>query len=246
MNLGCLDSGSRTNLYCADLGSNESLLRRLWLQTKLDCADSGSKIISSARLGLQTNLYCAGLWLQMNLFCTDSGSNESLLHSLGSNESRLLRLWLQTISTAQTWAPNESLLRRLWLQTILDSRRTLAPNESLLPDSELQDESLLRRLGLQTNLYCSNSDATRISTMLYCATLLQTNLYSAQTLIQKNLYCADSGSKRISTAQTLATNDVFTQDGISHTEMICLHFSIVEGSGDTSSIFFTVYGSRHC
>ncbi len=34
----------------------------------------------------------------------------------------------------------------------------------------------------------------------------------------------------------------FTQDGSSRTEMYLLHFSIVDGSGDTSSIVFTVYG----
>ncbi len=33
----------------------------------------------------------------------------------------------------------------------------------------------------------------------------------------------------------------FSQDGSSHTEMYSLHFSIVEGSGNASSIFFTVY-----
>ncbi len=30
----------------------------------------------------------------------------------------------------------------------------------------------------------------------------------------------------------------FSQDGNGHTEMYSLHFSIVEGSGDASSIFF--------
>ncbi len=35
----------------------------------------------------------------------------------------------------------------------------------------------------------------------------------------------------------------FTQDGSSHTEMYSLHFSIVEGIGDASSIFFTVYAT---
>ncbi len=50
--------------------------------------------------------------------------------------------------------------------------------------------------------------------------------------LQTNLYCADSGSKLS-----------FTQDGSGHTEMLWLHFSIVEGSGDASSIFFfLVYG----
>ncbi len=34
----------------------------------------------------------------------------------------------------------------------------------------------------------------------------------------------------------------FTQDGNSHAEMYSLHSSIVEGSGDASSIFFTIYG----
>ncbi len=33
----------------------------------------------------------------------------------------------------------------------------------------------------------------------------------------------------------------FSQDGTCHTEMYSLHFSIVEGSGNASSIFFTVY-----
>ncbi len=37
----------------------------------------------------------------------------------------------------------------------------------------------------------------------------------------------------------------FSQDGSGHTEMFWLHFSVVEGSGDTSSIFcFTVYGTN--
>ncbi len=51
------------------------------------------------------------------------------------------------------------------------------------------------------------------------------------------------------TAQTLAPNDPllrrlwlqttsFTQDASGHTEMLWLHFSIVERSGDASSIFF--------
>ncbi len=71
--------------------------------------------------------------------------------------------------------------------------------------------------------------------------------------LQTKLYCADSGSKRSSTAQTLAPNEAlllrlvlqitwFTQDSSSHTEMYLLHFSIVEGSGETRRpSFFTVY-----
>ncbi len=146
------------------LAPNESLLRRLRLQTNLFCADSGSKLISTEqtlapdksllrttqapnesllrRLVLQTNLYCAQLRLQTNLYCADSCSK-----------------W---ISTAQTLTPNKSLLCRLWLQANLycadsDSKQistvqTLAPNESLL-----------RRLWLQTNLYCADSGSKRIS-----------------------------------------------------------------------------------
>ncbi len=47
-------------------------------------------------------------------------------------------------------------------------------------------------------------------------------------------YCKDSGFKWTS----------FSQDDIGHTEMFWLQLSIVEGSGDVSSIsFFTVYGN---
>ncbi len=44
------------------LAPNESLLRRLWLQTNLYCADK-----------LQTNHYCADK-LQTNHYCAGSGS----------------------------------------------------------------------------------------------------------------------------------------------------------------------------
>ncbi len=92
------------------------------------------------------------------------------------------------------------------------------------------------------NLYCAGSGSKRISTA-------QTRAPNESLLrrpgLQTNLYCADSGSKRISTAQTRAPNESllsrlglqmtsFSQDGSSQTEMICLHFSIVEGSGDAS------------
>ncbi len=53
--------------------------------------------------------------------------------------------------------------------------------------------------------------------------------------LQTNLYCADSGSKQISTAQTLAPNEVLYSRW---QQPYSLHFSIVEGSGDASSIFF--------
>ncbi len=36
----------------------------------------------------------------------------------------------------------------------------------------------------------------------------------------------------------------FTQDGSGPTEMHSLHFSVVEGSGDAWSIFFTVYSKN--
>ncbi len=50
-----------------------------------------------------------------------------------------------------------------------------------------------------------------------------------------NHYCADSGSKLS-----------FLKDHSGHTEMLWLHFSIVEGSGDEPSIFlfFSVYGGN--
>ncbi len=57
--------------------------------------------------------------------------------------------------------------------------------------------------------------------------------------LQTNLYCADSGSKQISTAQTRAPNDViYSRWQRPYWDVYSLHFSIVEGSGDASSIFF--------
>ncbi len=253
MNLYCADSGSKRTSTALTLVPNESLLRWLWLQRTSTvqtrapneslktgrvgmvdwvCWSLGRSFIPwlhlttlLRRLGLQTNLYCADSGfkrtsaqtrLQTNLYCADSGSKRT--------------------ATAQTLAPNEPLLCRLGLQTNLycadsgskriSTAQTLAPNESLLCWLWLQrtstvqtrapNESLLRRLGLQTNLYC-----------------------------------ADSGCKRISTAQTLAPNksilcrlwlqmSLFSQHGNGHAEMYLLHFSIVEGSRDASSIFFSL------
>ncbi len=55
-------------------------------------------------------------------------------------------------------------------------------------------------------------------------------------------YCADSGSKLSLLGRLGLQMMSFSQDGNGHSEMICLYFSTVEGSGDASSIFFTVYG----
>ncbi len=188
------------------------LLRRIWLQMNLYCADSGSKWISTAQNLAPNESLLRRIWLQMNLYCADSGSK-----------------W---ISTAHNLAPNESLLRRIWLQINLycadsgskwistaSTAQTLAPNESLLC-----------RLWLQMNLYCADSGSKLIFT---AQTLAPNESLLRRLWLQTNLYCADSGYKRISTVQTS-----FTQDGSGRTEMYSLHFSIVEGSGDASSIFF--------
>ncbi len=119
---------------------------------------------------------------------------------------------------------------------------------SLIPRLHLT--TLLRRLWLQTNLYCADSGSKQIST---AQTRAPNESLLRRLWLQTNLYCADSGSKRISTAQTRAPNESllrrlglqmtsFSQDGNGHTEMYSLHSSIVEGSGDALSIFFTVYG----
>ncbi len=142
-----------------------------------------------------------------------------------------------------------TLLRRLWLQTNLycaDSGfKRISTAQTLV-----SNESLLRRLWFQTSLYCTDSGFKRIST---AQTLVSNESLLRRLWFQTSLYCTGSGFKRISTAQTLAPNESllrrlrlqmtsFTQDGSSHTEMYLLHFSIVEGSRDASSIFFTVYG----
>ncbi len=107
------------------LAPNESLPRRLWLQTNLYRADSGSKRISSTQTQASNKSLPCRLWLQTNLYRADTGSKQ--------------------ISTAQTQAPNESLPRRLRLQTNLSradsgskqisTAQTLAPNKSLSADS---------------------------------------------------------------------------------------------------------------
>ncbi len=99
MNLYCADSDSKRISTAQTLAPNESLLRRLRLQTNLYCADSSSKQISTAQTLAPNESLLRRLWLQMNLYCADSGSKQ--------------------ITTAQTLAPNKSLLRRLWLQTNL-------------------------------------------------------------------------------------------------------------------------------
>ncbi len=76
------------------------------------------------RLGLQTNLYCTDSGLQTNLYCADSGSKRiSTVPTRDPNESLLHRLGIQTnlyctdsgskrISTVQTRAPNDVIYSR--------------------------------------------------------------------------------------------------------------------------------------
>ncbi len=166
------------------MAPNESLLRRLWLQTNLYCTGSGSKRISTAQALAPNESLLHRLWLQTNLYCTGSGSKR--------------------ISTAQALAPNESLLHRLWLQTNLyctgSGSKRISTAQALAPN-----ESLLHRLWLQTNLYCTGSGSKRISN----AQALAPNESLLHRLwLQTNLYCTGSGSKRISTAQTLAPDDI--------------------------------------
>ncbi len=217
---------------CGSLGGSliprlhlATLLRRLELQANLYCADSDSKRISTVQTRAPNESLLCRLGLQTNLYCADSGSKR--------------------ISTVQTRAPNESLLWKLGLQTNLHFADS-GSKRIFTVQTRAPNESLLCRLGLQTNLYCANSGSKQICTV-------QTRAPNESLLcklgLQTNLYCADSGSKWISTVQNRAPNKSllriiglqmtsFTQDGSSHTEMHSLHFSIVEGSGDESSIFF--------
>ncbi len=251
--------GLQTNFYCADSGSkristaqtrapNESLLCRHWLQTNLYCADSGSKRISTVQTRAPNESLLCRLGLQTNLYCADSGSKRiSTAQTRAPNKSLLCRLGLQTnlycadsgskrISTVQTRAPNESLLCRLGVQTNLYCADSGSKQISTV-QTRAPNESLLCRLGVQMNLYCADSGSKQISTA-------QTRAPNKSLLhrlgLQTNLYCADSGSKRISTVQTRGPNESllhslglqitsFTQDGIGHTEMYSLQFSIVQG-----------------
>ncbi len=107
MNLYSADSGSKWISTVQTRAPNESLLRRLGLQTNLYSADSGSKQISTVQTRAPNKSLQCRLGLQTNLYSADSGSK-----------------W---ISTVQTRAPNESLQSRLGLQTNL-YRADSAPN----------------------------------------------------------------------------------------------------------------------